>query len=189
MNVWALSQPPSIGWPILRVFCEGWDTRPSTDPSAILFIRRGEGWNERCVPDSFPATAPTALTNLSSRLECTRISYHALLARTTCAARPKASRMKPINSKGLHRKPGGAQWRDLRFRHPLDAFPSVKFSPRQATSCKNKTVGPQTRDNSTRSPSTSAAWPIAKARSIRSAATSSPWVCAMTSWKCRALSR
>jgi putative ABC transport system permease protein len=34
-------QPPSIGCPILRVFCEGWDTRPSTDPAAILFIRRG----------------------------------------------------------------------------------------------------------------------------------------------------
>jgi hypothetical protein len=67
-------------------------------------------------------TALTVLTNLSSPPERTRISYHTLLARTACAARRKASRMNFINATGLHRKSGGAQWRDLRFPHPPRCF-------------------------------------------------------------------
>jgi len=53
---------------------------------------------------------------LSSRPERTRISYFALLARTTFAALFKESRMQIIKATGLDRKSGGAQWRDLRFR-------------------------------------------------------------------------
>jgi len=56
-----------------------------------------------------------------------RISYFALLARTTCAALRRESRMQIIEATGLDRKSGGAQWRDLRFpfpvlTHPLQAF-------------------------------------------------------------------
>jgi hypothetical protein len=54
-------------------------------------------------------------TELSSRPERTRISYFALLATTTCAALGRESRMQILNATGLHRKSGGAQWRDLRF--------------------------------------------------------------------------
>jgi hypothetical protein len=48
-----------------------------------------------------------------------RISYFALLATTTCAALRKESRMQIIKATGLHRKSGGAQWRDLRFFPPV----------------------------------------------------------------------
>jgi hypothetical protein len=56
---------------------------------------------------------------LSSRPERTRISYFALPATTTCAALSKESRMQIIEATGLHRKSGGAQWRDLRFNGPF----------------------------------------------------------------------
>jgi hypothetical protein len=56
---------------------------------------------------------------LSSRPERTRISYFALLATNTCAALCKESRMQIIKATALHRKSGGAQWRDLRFHSPL----------------------------------------------------------------------
>jgi hypothetical protein len=52
---------------------------------------------------------------LSSRPERTRISHFAMLARTTCAALRKESRMLRINATGLNGKSGGAQWRDLLF--------------------------------------------------------------------------
>ena len=52
---------------------------------------------------------------LSSRPERTGISYFALLATSTCAALRRESRMQILNATGLHRKSGGAQWRDLRF--------------------------------------------------------------------------
>jgi hypothetical protein len=55
---------------------------------------------------------------LSSRPERTRISYFALLATNTCAALCKESRMQIIKATALHRKSGGAQWRDLRFSGP-----------------------------------------------------------------------
>jgi hypothetical protein len=50
---------------------------------------------------------------LSSRPKRTRISYFALLATTTCAALREESRMQIIKATGLHRKSGGAKWRDL----------------------------------------------------------------------------
>jgi hypothetical protein len=50
---------------------------------------------------------------LSSRPKRTRISYFALLATTTRAALLEESRMQTIKATGLHRKSGGAQWRDL----------------------------------------------------------------------------
>ena len=46
--------------------------------------------------------------------ERTRISYFALLATSTCAALRRESHMQIINATGLHRKSGGAQWRDPR---------------------------------------------------------------------------
>jgi hypothetical protein len=54
------------------------------------------------------------LSPLSSRPERTRIPYFALLATTTCVALRKESHMQIIRATGLHRKSGGAQWRDLR---------------------------------------------------------------------------
>ena len=56
---------------------------------------------------------------LSSRPKRTRISYFALLATCTCAALCRESRMQIPNATGLHRKSGGAQWRDLRFSGPF----------------------------------------------------------------------
>jgi hypothetical protein len=56
---------------------------------------------------------------LSSRPERIRISYFALLATTTGAALRKESRMQTLKATGLHRKSGGAQWRDLRFSGPF----------------------------------------------------------------------
>jgi hypothetical protein len=50
---------------------------------------------------------------LSSRPERTRISYFALLATPTFAALREESRMQTMKATGLHRKSGGAQWRDL----------------------------------------------------------------------------
>jgi hypothetical protein len=44
-----------------------------------------------------------------------RISYYALLAKTTCAALRKESRMQTIKATDLDRKSGGAQPRDLQF--------------------------------------------------------------------------
>jgi hypothetical protein len=72
----------------------------------------------------FPWKAPSL--PLSSRLprravgpERTRISCFALLATSTCAALRGESRMQILNATGLHRKSGGAQWRDLRFSGPF----------------------------------------------------------------------
>jgi hypothetical protein len=45
--------------------------------------------------------------------EATRISCHAALDMTTCAAFFKESRMKFANATKLNRKSGVAQWRDL----------------------------------------------------------------------------
>jgi hypothetical protein len=58
---------------------------------------------------------PQPPSPLSSRPERTRIPYFALLATTTCVALRKESHMQIISATGLHRKSGGAQWRDLRF--------------------------------------------------------------------------
>jgi hypothetical protein len=44
------------------------------------------------------------------------ISYFARLATTTCAALLKESRMQIIKATALHRKSGGAQWRDDKGR-------------------------------------------------------------------------
>jgi hypothetical protein len=54
-------------------------------------------------------------SHLSSRPKRTRISYFALPATTTGAVCRKGNRMNLIKATGLHRKSGGAQWRDLRF--------------------------------------------------------------------------
>src|ERR1700744_4876406 len=62
---------------------------------------------------------PAPATELSSRPERTRISYFALLATATYAALRRESRMQFINATTLHRKSGGAQWRDLLFSGPL----------------------------------------------------------------------
>jgi hypothetical protein len=64
-------------------------------------------------PIQQPLSPDAPLSPLSSRPKRTRISYFALLATTTCAALRKESRMQTIKATGLHRKSGGAQWRDL----------------------------------------------------------------------------
>jgi hypothetical protein len=51
---------------------------------------------------------------LSSRPERTRISCHAALETTACAAFSTESRMKFTNATNINRKFGVAQWRDLR---------------------------------------------------------------------------
>src|SRR5271155_3143753 len=70
---------------------------------------------------------------LSSRPERTRISYFALLATTTCAALLKESRMQIIKATGLHRKSGGAQWRDL----CVDALSWKCLAPKRTRGCAN----------------------------------------------------
>jgi hypothetical protein len=50
---------------------------------------------------------------LSSRPKRTRISCHAALDKTACAAFIKESRMKFVSATNLNRKSGVAQWRDL----------------------------------------------------------------------------
>jgi hypothetical protein len=58
-----------------------------------------------------------------------RISYYALLAKTTCAALRKESRMQTIKATDLDRKSGGAQPRDLQFpplsNDPQSEHPSL----------------------------------------------------------------
>jgi hypothetical protein len=51
---------------------------------------------------------------LSSRPERTRISCHAALETTACAAFSKESRMNFTNATNINRKSGVAEWRDLR---------------------------------------------------------------------------
>jgi hypothetical protein len=65
--------------------------------------------------------APAQMTNLlvqeelSSRPERTRISCHAALETTACAAFSKESRMDFASATNTNRKSGVAEWRDLRF--------------------------------------------------------------------------
>jgi hypothetical protein len=60
---------------------------------------------------------------LSSRPERTRISCHATLDRAACATFRKEGRMMYANANNLHRKSGGAQWRDLLFNgNPMEMF-------------------------------------------------------------------
>jgi len=54
-------------------------------------------------------------TELSSRPERTRISSHAALETTACAAFGKESRIKFVNATDTNRKSGVAEWRDPRF--------------------------------------------------------------------------
>jgi len=61
----------------------------------------------------FPSHNHSNLRHPSPLVIPTRISYFALLATTTCAALREESRMQIIKATGLHRKSGGAQWRDL----------------------------------------------------------------------------
>ena len=67
---------------------------------------------------------------LSSRPELrTRISYFALLARSTCAALLKESRMKSIHATGLHRKFGGKPFDSLPFRTSASSSTQPTFRP------------------------------------------------------------
>src|SRR6202035_1448567 len=68
------------------------------------------------VPRTFPGNAEYyAQTELSSRPERTRISCHAALETTACAAFSRESRMNFANATNTNRKSGVAEWRDLRF--------------------------------------------------------------------------
>jgi hypothetical protein len=66
-----------------------------------------------CAPVQQLLSPEALLSPLSSRPECTRISYFALLVTTTCAALREESRMQTLKATALHRKSGGTQWRDL----------------------------------------------------------------------------
>src|ERR1700735_3823816 len=72
-------------------------------------------------PSHTRCCGPQPHSPLSSRPERTRISYFALLATSTYAALRRESRMQIIKATGLHRKSGGAQWRDPRFLLPTPA--------------------------------------------------------------------
>jgi hypothetical protein len=106
--------------------------RPQTIPEDKKVTNSGEAEGS-AVPRTSPGNAEYyAQAELSSRLPrravgpgCTRISCHAALETTACAAFSKESRMKIANATKLNRKSGVAQWRDLRFSfssHP-DAEP------------------------------------------------------------------
>jgi hypothetical protein len=56
---------------------------------------------------------------LSSRPERTRISCRAALDKAAYAPFRKEGRMKCTNATKVHRKSGGAQWRDLQFYGPF----------------------------------------------------------------------
>jgi hypothetical protein len=97
-------------------------------------LRPTEGDEKRLVP---AATLYGIVTlSLSSRPERTRISCHAALETTACAAFSKESRMKFANATNINRKSGVAERRDLRFRGPFvemffdRAYPD--FLPRRA---------------------------------------------------------
>ncbi len=66
---------------------------------------------------------------LSSRPERTRISCHAALDKTACAALRKESRMKFANATKFYRKSGGAQWRDLLSSPVCGCFGPDSCSP------------------------------------------------------------
>jgi hypothetical protein len=85
----------------------------SSRPGEVMGLRPTQGDEKRL---SFSNYSPLEARRspLSSRPERTRISYFALLATSTCAALRTESRMQILNATGLHRKSGGAQWRDLR---------------------------------------------------------------------------
>jgi hypothetical protein len=86
----------------------------SSRPGEVMGLRPTQGDEKRL---SFSNYSPLEARRspLSSRPERTRISYFALLATSTCAALRTESRMQILNATGLHRKSGGAQWRELRF--------------------------------------------------------------------------
>jgi hypothetical protein len=82
---------------------------------ALSFVIPSEAEGS-AVPRSFPENAEIyPQTELSSRPERTRISCHAALETTACAAFSKESRMKFANATNTNRKSGVAEWRDLRF--------------------------------------------------------------------------
>ena len=60
----------------------------------------------------------------------TRISCHAALDKTACAPFLKERRMMFANATNIHRKSGGAQWRDLRFSLSSHADSKALMSPR-----------------------------------------------------------
>jgi hypothetical protein len=81
------SIPATIdGCPILRVFCEGWDTAGL--PSSLLRVPQ---IHTAPVQQRLSVEAPPS--PLSSRPKRTRISYFAPLATTTCAALREESRI------------------------------------------------------------------------------------------------
>jgi hypothetical protein len=77
---------------------------------ALSFVIPSEAEGS-AVPQTFRGnTEFTLKTKLSSRPERTRISCHAALETTACAAFSKESRMKFSNATNTNRKSGVAQW-------------------------------------------------------------------------------
>src|SRR3984957_154555 len=125
---------------------EGIDVQGKADRRSLKTLRFGRGENGPCSATTNPRNAalPFVISTeaqrsgeirglpcpeyccgpyrpypLPSRPKRTRISYFALLATTTCAALRKESRMQIIKATGLHRKFGGAKWRDPRVSGPF----------------------------------------------------------------------
>jgi hypothetical protein len=67
--------------------------------------------------------------SLSSRPERTRISCHAALETSACAAFRKESRMKLAYATNINRKSGVASRRDLRFGGPVEMFFDRTWKP------------------------------------------------------------
>jgi hypothetical protein len=67
------------------------------------------------LPSTIELLMEAPLSPLSSRPERTRISCHAALDKAAYAPFRKEGRMKCTSAIKLHRKSGGAQWRDLQF--------------------------------------------------------------------------
>src|SRR5450755_1513368 len=87
----------------------------------------------------------SAAFNLSSRPKRTRISCTRLQATTACAAFCEESRMKFASATKVHRKSGGAKWRDLQFAFAVSQIrPPETLSPSQKPSGVENTFGIKT---------------------------------------------
>jgi hypothetical protein len=141
MNIWALSQPPSIGCPTCPAgrgsfasFAKGGiRDRPQTTPRRFCSLGEvKDGMNAAFQTLSQPPLSQICRLDRSSPGFSTTRCWRARRVRLAV----KASRMNFINATGLNRKSGGAQWRNLRFPHPPRCFPSLSFSPRRAPSSR-----------------------------------------------------
>jgi hypothetical protein len=82
---------------------------------ALSFVIPSEAEGSAVLRTSPGSAKSRPAKELSFRPERTRISCHAALETTACAAFSTESRMNVANATNTNRKSGVAQWRDLRF--------------------------------------------------------------------------